>query len=281
MSIQFSSFLVLSSIALLLLLVLTSAHQDAHGGQAAAYFSYSDETGPEHWGSLSPAYVACSNGKTQSPIDLKKQDVVVNKSLKPLLRNYTDVNATLVNNGNNIGVHFDGEVGGFNLNGKYYALKQIHWHSPAEHLIEGQRPVAELHLVHKTEDGSISVIAVLYKLGSPDPIIKKVEGQLGMLPLHKYGSKGEAPAIALGIFDVRHLRRKTRKYYRYVGSLTTPPCTESVIWNVLGKVRTMTEKQVELLKTPLEADFKHNARPAQPLNGRRVEVFSHPQKRRS
>ncbi|GAU31796.1 hypothetical protein TSUD_22420 [Trifolium subterraneum] len=103
---------------------------------------------------------------------------------------------------------------------------------------------AELHLVHLTEDNSnIAVIAALYNLGDPDPIISKIED----------------------------------KYYRYVGSLTTPPCTEGVIWNIIGKVRTLSKEQLKLLKAPLGVEFQHNARPLQQLNGRKIEMYySHP-----
>ncbi|CAL0321429.1 unnamed protein product [Lupinus luteus] len=62
-------------------------------------------------------------------------------------------------------------------------------------------------------------------------------------------------------------------YYRYVGSLTTPPCKQGITWNILGKVRTLSKKQLELLKAPLDPECKHNARPIQSLNGRKIEMY--------
>jgi carbonic anhydrase len=46
----------------------------------------------------------------------------------------------------------------------------------------------------------------------------------------------EEARIPVGVLDNKLLRKNTRKYYRYVGSFTSPPCTENVIWNILGKV---------------------------------------------
>ncbi|XP_061361936.1 alpha carbonic anhydrase 1, chloroplastic-like [Gastrolobium bilobum] len=241
-------------------------------------FSYTGENGPEHWGSLSPSFAACSNGKAQSPVDLKKVDIVLNKHLKSLDEHYLPTNATLVNNIFNIGVHFEGQVGDININGKNYSLKQLHWHSPAEHRVNGFKHDAEMHLVHQTKDNDTAVVAVLYKLGDPDPIISKIEDKLIELDKETCAGYKGAP-IALGTFDVKEINTRTHKYYRYVGSLTTPPCTQGVTWHILRKVRTLSKKQLELLKAPLGVGFKHNARPVQPLNGRKIEKYCHPSKR--
>ncbi|XP_014512681.1 alpha carbonic anhydrase 1, chloroplastic [Vigna radiata var. radiata] len=233
-------------------------------------FSYSGPNGPANWGRLSPSYAACSNGKAQSPVELIKTDIVINKDLKNIARNYLPANATLVNNEFNIGVHFEGKVGDININGKNYSLKQLHWHSPSEHKANGRIHDAELHLVHLTEDiKNIAVVAVLYRLGDPDPLISQFEEKLVAL-----GNKKE---IAIGRFDLEEINRSSRRrYYRYVGSLTTPPCKEGVIWTILGKLRTLSTQQLNLLKAPLNPEFKHNARPLQQINGRKIEMYYHP-----
>ncbi|KAL2323076.1 hypothetical protein Fmac_027455 [Flemingia macrophylla] len=238
-------------------------------------FSYAGPNGPEKWGSLSPSYAVCSNGKAQSPVNLMKTDIVLNKQLKNLDRHYLPTNATLVNNIFNIGVHFEGKVGDININGKNYSLKQLHWHSPSEHMANGCIHDAELHLVHLTQDNDIAVVAVLYKLGDPDPIISQIEDKL--VELRKKTRAGNMDdLIALGTIDVEEINRSSHRYYRYVGSLTTPPCKEGVTWSILGKLRTLSKEQLELLKAPLGAEFKHNARPLQQLNGRKIEMYYHP-----
>ncbi|KAK7345333.1 hypothetical protein VNO77_15935 [Canavalia gladiata] len=242
----------------------------------AANFSYVGPNGPDNWGSLSPSFAACSNGKAQSPVDLLKIHIVLNKELKSLDRNYLPTNATLVNNKFNIGVHFEGKVGDININGKNYSLKQLHWHSPAEHRANGRIHEAELHLVHLTEDNNnIAVVAVLYNLGDPDPIISQIEDKLVEL-VKETRAGNENVQIALGTFDVQEINRRSQRYYRYLGSLTTPPCKEGVIWNILGKVRTLSKEQLELLKAPLGPQFQHNARPLQQFNGRKIEMYYQP-----
>ncbi|XP_004494036.1 alpha carbonic anhydrase 1, chloroplastic [Cicer arietinum] len=238
-------------------------------------FSYIGPNGPKNWGSLSPSFAACSNGKFQSPVNLANKDIVINMELKSLDRHYLPTNATLVNNIYNIGVRFEGKVGDININGKNYSLKQLHWHAPAEHWAHDRRHEAELHLVHLTEDNnSIAVVAALYNLGDADPLISKIEDEL--IELEKQNRAGNKnAAIALGTFDLEEINKRIHKYYRYVGSLTTPPCTEGVIWNIIGKVRTLSKKQLELLKAPLGAEFQQNARTLQQLNGRKIEKYSY------
>ncbi|GMP49915.1 hypothetical protein CsSME_00016732 [Camellia sinensis var. sinensis] len=201
--------------------------------ETSAAFSYSGDTGPDKWGSLSPDYAACSNGKSQSPINIVENKAVPNKTLKPLRRQYYPVNATLVNNGYNVEMEFGNAGAGVLIgNGKNYTLQQMHWHTHSEHTIDNASFDAELHLVHKASDANISVIAILYELGNgnkSDPIISKIQSQLAKLASNE-------TEIDIGTFDTSQLWKKTNKYYRYVGSLTTPPCTENVIWHVLGEV---------------------------------------------
>ncbi|KAA0043878.1 hypothetical protein IC582_009279 [Cucumis melo] len=263
----FSSIFAFS---LLFVGVLVQAHDQV--GQSAV-FTYEGSHGPEKWGSLSPSYATCSNGKFQSPVDISKDNSVFGKKLQTLVRKYNIANATLTNNGVNIGVHFWKNSGGVAIiDGKNYTLKQLHWHSPAEHRLNGKQYAAELHLVHQADDGTYSVIAILLQIGDPEPLLAKIHDKLVELANEKCGSNEEAH-IALGDLDTKHLRKKTRKYFRYIGSLTTPPCTENVIWNVLGKVRTISQQQVDALKAPLNPVYKNNARPVQPLYGRKIEIY--------
>ncbi|XP_058204918.1 alpha carbonic anhydrase 1, chloroplastic [Rhododendron vialii] len=242
------------------------------GLETAPGFSYSGNNGPDKWGSLSPIYAPCSNGKWQSPIDIEKDKVVLNKTLKPLVSNYYPTNATLVDHGYNVGVLF-GNAGVLIVDGKNYTLLQMHWHIPSEHKINGVSYAAELHLVHKASDGGFSVVAVLYKLGHPDPIVAKVQRKLSELEKEVRARHKVVAQVAVGTFETQKLKRHPHKYYRYGGSLTTPPCSESVIWHVLAKVRSISREQVEALDAPLESTCKRNCRPVQPLNGRRVELF--------
>ena len=146
-----------------------------------------------------------------------------------------------------------------------YKFKVIHWHSPSEHTINGQRFPLELHLVHANEEGHLAVIGILYKIGNPDAFSDQVEEQLRELR--------NVSRVSAGVVELKPLQKRTGSYFRYVGSLTTPPCTEHVIWNILGKVRELSAEQLELLTAPLP--HKDN-RPPQPLYGRSVSSTTRP-----
>ncbi|XWS59485.1 hypothetical protein CRYUN_Cryun08bG0126100 [Craigia yunnanensis] len=240
---------------------------------SAIKFGYSGNNGPDKWGILDPTFSACSSGKKQSPINILKNLTVHNKLLKPLTRNYNPANSTLVNNGFNVGLRFEEYAGEVSINGKNYSLKQMHWHLPSEHHINGEQFAAELHLVHRAADNSIAVVAVLYREEDTDPFIAKIMDGLNKLAKEKCKAD-ELAAIPLGTLDTKQLKRSSRNYYRYVGSLTTPPCSENVTWNILGKVRTISKEQIAALETPVNSNCKKNARPCQPLNDRKVEMYA-------
>ncbi|KAL9227687.1 hypothetical protein vseg_003346 [Gypsophila vaccaria] len=234
----------------------------------AEEFNYSD---PQRWGSESPQYVACSTGKQQSPIDIISKDAIVNKTLQPLTRDYHIYNASLVTNGIEVEVVFSGK-GELVVHGKIYKLKQMHWHAPSEHSLNGVQYDAELHQVHAADDGSRTIVGVLYKYGPPSQLLSMLKPQLKGLAISP--CQGHTQHVPIPRFESLYVRRRPREYYRYMGSLTTPPCDENVLWNVLTKVKTISKDQVAALKAPLcEANKRRNARPTQALNGRRVQLY--------
>ncbi|XP_074311800.1 alpha carbonic anhydrase 1, chloroplastic-like [Silene latifolia] len=223
----------------------------------------------DEWGSKDPSFAACSKGDRQSPIDINTYEVVVNNTLETLERDYTVKNATLSTQGTVIGVLFPGRKGGLKIDGKTYKLAQFHFHAPSEHFLNGVQYAAELHQVHTAKDGSRAVVGVLFKHGPPSPYINM------MMPQLKELAKTPCPGnhttwTVITEFKSSFLRKWPRNYYRYHGSLTTPPCDENVLWSVLTEVKTISKEQIEALKAPLCDVNKNNARPTQPLNDRKV-----------
>uniref|UniRef100_A0A0E0CLI4 Carbonic anhydrase n=1 Tax=Oryza meridionalis TaxID=40149 RepID=A0A0E0CLI4_9ORYZ len=254
-------------VALLCTHILVNHACDSDG----VIFGYSGSTGPEHWGSLSPNFTTCSKGTYQSPINILKDDAVYNPKLEPLEMDYTAANTTIVDNVFNIALRYNDTAGTVKVDGKKYKLRQLHWHSPSEHTINGQRFAVELHMVHHSDDGNITVIAVLYRHGKPDPFLFQIKDKLAALYLE--GCKAEkGEPLPVGLVDMRELKKGADRYFRYAGSLTAPPCTENVIWNIFGEIREMTKEQAAALRAPLHGSYRHNRRPTQPLNGRTVQL---------
>ncbi|CAL1394821.1 unnamed protein product [Linum trigynum] len=264
------SFLYVVVAILVLPLGLASANN-----ASSVSFGYSGPNGPAKWGSLSPKYQACGSGKSQSPIDIRRKEAVEEKKLQKLEGNYRSVGASLINTGRNVMVHFDDSPGELEIEGKTYRLKQMHWHSPSEHTIDGQQYALELHMVHQADDESFAVAAILYEYGPQDKFLKKMKDELQELAKDKYSADEEAQVPLKKKMKCKMLKKSTshHKYYRYVGSITSPPCSENVIWSVLARPKTVSREQVKALTAPLPDGFKVNARPVQPLNGRRVELF--------
>ncbi|KAL0347042.1 UNVERIFIED_CONTAM: Alpha carbonic anhydrase 1, chloroplastic [Sesamum calycinum] len=202
---------------------------------------------PDRWASLNPNFSLCANGKSQSPINIVTNQVVLNKNLQPLIRQYHAVNVTLVNNKFTVAIEYPDHTGGITVDEKQYVLKQMHWHSPSEHRIDGNRYAAELHMVHVADDGKVLVVATLFKYGHTDPVLAKIENKLNELGL-----------------------RLSRQGGRSDRGRAIPP--DRIEANS-EQVRSISREQVEALKAPLDMRCKNNARPCQPINERHVEVY--------
>nr|UIE54579.1 Nec5 [Jaltomata herrerae] len=207
-------------------------------------FSYDEnaKNGPANWGNIHLEWRACKNGTMQSPIDLLNERVEVVSNLGILQKYYKPSKATILNRGHDFMLRLD-DGGYLNINGTQYQLKQVHWHSPSEHTIDGKRFDMEGHLVHETYDGKkIVVIAFVFEIGLfPDFFLSIIEEDIKVVA-DKNGAQR-----AIRIIDPNLIKLDSKKYYRYIGSLTTPPCTEDVVWIIDGKVNTVTGRQMQLL----------------------------------
>ncbi|XP_042497140.1 alpha carbonic anhydrase 7-like [Macadamia integrifolia] len=223
--------------------------------------------GPEHWGEIHEEWKACNNGKMQSPIDLLHQRVEVVSELGKLKGDYKTANSTLMNRGHDIKLEWKGDVGSIDINGTDYKLRQCHWHSPSEHTVNGKRFAAELHMFHESSNRSFAVIGVLYRIGRPDPFLSELEKDINAIA----DTRNE---ITIGMVNPEQIiKLGGRKYYRYLGSLTTPPCTEGVKWTIIKRVMTVSAEQVKLLRRAVHDSAESNARPVQPLNDRVIGLY--------
>ncbi|PRQ44863.1 putative carbonic anhydrase [Rosa chinensis] len=230
-------------------------------------FTYVEGTGkgPKKWGQIDPHWKVCDNGEMQSPIDLLDGRVQVFPNLGKLKRDYKQAPATIKNRGHDITVRWKEDAGKININGTDYNLLQCHWHSPSEHTFNGSRYALELHVIHTSSTGKIAVIGIVYKYGRPDPFLSKL--------FHHIKSVGKEE-VDIGIINPGDIKFGSRKYYRYIGSLTVPPCTEGVIWTIVKKVRTVSREQVRALRETVHDGYEENARPTQQFNGRPVLLYT-------
>ncbi|MBF0538263.1 MAG: carbonic anhydrase family protein [Nitrospirae bacterium] len=225
----------------------------SYGGEHAAHWSYEGKEGPEHWGEFSEV---CKTGKGQSPIDLPKE---VKTPTKSIGFNYKPGPIKTLNNGHTIQVSVaPGST--VTIDGKRYELLQFHFHSPSEHEVGGIPYDMELHLVHKNDKGELAVVGVFMKEGKENPVVKAIWYNLS----DKVGVEKPVEGLKLNPAD---LLPADYTLYRYSGSLTTPPCSEKVSWNVLKANIEVSKEQKEKFLSVIGK----NARPIQPVNERTIE----------
>ncbi|KAF5471890.1 hypothetical protein F2P56_008654 [Juglans regia] len=228
------------------------------------------ERGPECWGFLREEWAKCRTGRRQSPINIVNSIVRTVPNRGQLKFNYKPANAIVRNSGHDIEIQWiNGNAGSAQFNGVNYSLVQCHWHSPAEHLIDGRRYDLELHMVHTNSSGIVAlVVAKLYRIGrTPDPFLSQFTEEIISL-INQVGNR------TAGVVDPRSARTDSANvYYNYLGSLTTPPCNETVIWIVNQTISTVAAEQVELLREAVFDYAEMNARPVQPLNGREILLY--------
>ena len=239
--------------------VLFSALLATVGSAAAAsggsHWGYSGHTGPQHWGELEPSYRLCSEGKNQSPINITG---FVEANLPPIQFDYHVAASEILNNGHTVQANFPAG-NSIVVSGHRFELKQIHFHTPSENHIDGQSYPLEGHMVHADSEGNLAVVALMYAQGDENHALARLWEELP-------DKAGERESLKEQV-SASDLLPGTTDYYRFNGSLTTPPCSEGVWWLVMKHPQSISEEQVEAFA---EAVHHANNRPVQPANARPV-----------
>lgn len=226
----------------------TSFAEEGHG----PHWSYEGATGPDKWGGLDPASGSCATGSQESPVDIVGS---ISARLPPLDIGWSKRPDTIVNNGHTIQLNFaSGNM--LKVGDRSFTLTQFHFHHPSEHLVNGKAFAMEAHFVHAAKEGRLAVVGVLMTPGRRNAVFEKI---VSTMPMEEGSPIPADPAI-----DPNALLPGQRAYYSYEGSLTTPPCSETVDWLVLAN-------RIEVAKADIARFAKlypMNARPVQNRNRR-------------
>ena len=222
-------------------------------------WSYRGETGPEHWARLNPEWASCGADVPQAPIDIRDGVAV---RLPPIEFDLPPAQLTIRDDGRAIRAVVREGPGIVTL-GRRFELREITFHQPAEFRVEGRSFDLSAHLLHRDEQGRAAVIVVLFEIGDEatprNPVVQTV---LDYLPL--------AQDMLMPVPDRRDLSQLLPAdpgYYNFIGALSSPPCTEGVVWMVMREPVRIPPSQVAIFARihPM------NVRPLQPLAGRLIK----------
>jgi len=206
--------------------------------------------GPTHWNEFSQT---CAKGKAQSPINIIPGKTVALHA-NEIINLHEDVHttATVIDNGHSIKVT-PKSAGEVEFQGQTYKLLQFHFHGKSEHTVNGKRYDLVAHFVHQNvKTKQLLVVAVFFKEGKNNPVLDNILGNVGQ---------------TIDIDPTDLIPENATHYYHYVGSLTTPPCSENVLWYLLKTPNTASAAQIEKMRK----FYVDNERPVQELNDRVIE----------
>jgi carbonic anhydrase len=221
------------------------------------HWSYSGEGGPSHWAELDAKNAACGEGKSQSPVNIRTQDVR-RTSLPKLMFNYRSAPLHIIDNGHSVQINVE-RGSHLKFGDKRYELVQFHFHHPSEELINGKRSEMVVHLVHRDTVGKLAVVAVLLRAGQPNATVETLWSHLPK-------QKERQADFKHVVINPAGLLPTDRSYFTYMGSLTTPPCSEGVRWLILRSPSTLSKHELAVFAKL----YPNDARPVQKLNGRQV-----------
>jgi len=250
-----------------------------HGNDTKHEFHWT-YAAPQAW---SGGYALC-DGEAQSPVDIETGAAVAGESGDSIGKRsaYVPLDSRKVHdNGHNVQVN--GDFGTLELPDGMYEVKQFHFHFPSEHEVNGRLAAGEIHIVHQKmgSEGTNDLAAVSILLDTEETLAgdyseKERKKELDFLTNIGFGRRlpklDEDIAIE-GEVDLNAFSKELDgPFFHYKGSLTTPPCSQTVHWYVLEQAATVTAEMIQSFKTIFPAPA--NNRPVRPLNGRKVMYAS-------
>jgi carbonic anhydrase len=223
----------------------------------APRWSYGGQTGPANWHRLRPSYELCATGQRQAPIAIDSSTTLQGPA-EPLDIRYEPVDASVWHTGRTLQV----DVAPGNLltvRGNRYELTALRFQHPGEGSINGVTHPMSVQLWHRSDNGDQLVLAIPLQVGSANAAIHTL---WTYLPLDT-DDRVPLPPAAL---DVTQLLPTDLRYFQFMGSLPTPPCTEDVLWLVMKTPTTLSTAQLTLFGQM----FPLSARPPQPTHERPV-----------
>jgi carbonic anhydrase len=230
----------------------------AEKDHGAAHWSYFGAEGAEKWGDIDPSFATCKTGAEQSPINIVSANSTKAK-LDKLEFNYLPSRFAIANNGHTVQVDYD-PGSHIKVGAQKYELVQFHFHTPSEEEIDGKEFDMVMHLVHRSAEGKLAVVAVLFDRGGENPFLKSFWERLP----RDSGESRSLPTLPVRVAEVLPL---DKSYFTYMGSLTTPPCSEGVRWFVLKTPVGISKAQT----TAFRRIHPMNNRPVQALGSRVVK----------
>lgn len=209
------------------------------------------------------------HGLLQSPVNIMSSETA--NSQHQITFNFD----AHINKVENLGhtVQLDFEPGStIAADGITYEFKQLHFHTPSEHRIDGMTFPMEMHVVNlytdpqNPENKKYLVAGFLFKMGAENLLIKEF---INNIP-EKEDEVSDLEENIVHLSDLSYgiTASDLNECYHYKGSLTTPPYTEAVEWYVFKHIYTASQEQIQTINT-IEGN---NARQIQALFGRQINL---------
>ncbi|XP_077458632.1 receptor-type tyrosine-protein phosphatase gamma-like isoform X1 [Stigmatopora argus] len=260
------------------------------------YWAYSGIYGPD--GGWASAYPECK-AKNQSPINIVDQDAKMSTEFQEITLEGFGIQSSnktsMKNTGKTVAIMLKDDyfVRGAGLPGRFKAEKvEFHWgpsngSEGSEHSIKGRRYPVEMQIyMYNSDDFDslsaalrekriIAAMAVFLQVGgrdnpAVDPIIHGLKGVV-----HHDKETLLEPFVLKDL-----LPPSLGSYYRYTGSLTTPPCSKIVEWIIFSRPIYVSYKQLEAFYSIFTTEqqdhvksveyLRSNFRPIQSLDNRHV-----------
>ena len=209
------------------------------------------------------------HGHMQSPINIRSFKERASNGHQITL-NYKDEIKAVENLGHTVQLDF--KAGStVSYEGIKYDFKQMHFHTPSEHLVDGMTFPMEMHIVStaplkdKNSTPHYLVLGILFKEGQNNKFLDEF---LNKIPKTEHTlAPLEVGAVKLDDLLYSKELNDVKNFYHYLGSLTTPPYTQTVQWFVFKHIMEASPEQIEAIN----AIEGNNARHIQGIFARSVD----------